>query len=128
MEEIIISAANMSKIVEDAFEECLFKEDEDKSNYVRVEGIMRVFGFHPERLEKQRELVTALLTELPKEFKEGYTFLNFGINKDGRQWSGDYDVFEKLITMAIGLDLMSFCFPRKMWGILPGGVPYVKIK
>lgn len=128
MENITISAANMSELVSNAFMECLFKEGEDTSNHIRVEGIMSNFGLHPQRLEEQRELVTALLAELPAEFKEGYTFLNFCTNKNGELWTGEHSICEQLIVMAIGLDLMSYCFPREMWAILPGSVPYVIVK
>lgn len=128
MENITITATNMSELVRKAFRECLFKEGEDTTNHVKVEGITRNFGFHPQRLEEQRELVTSLLAELPAEFKEGYTFLNFCMNKDGRLWTGEHSVCEQLIVMAIGLDLMSYCMPRKMWAILPGGVPYIIVK
>lgn len=118
----------MSKLVSKAFMECLFDEDEDSSNYVRVEGITTNFRFNPQRLEKKRELVTELLTQLPVQFKEGYTFLNMCTNKDGEMWTGEHRVCEMLATMAIGLNLMSYCFPREMWQFLPGGVPYLIVK
>lgn len=87
-----------------------------------------MFELHHQRLEEKRELVTALLAELPAKFKEGYTFLNFCTTKDGEQWTGEHRVCEQLIVMAIGLDLMKYCMPREMWAILPGGVPYIMIK
>ena len=79
-------------------------------------------------MEERRELVIALLAELPAEFKEGYTFLNICTNKNGELWTGDHRVCEQLIVMAIGLNLMSYCFPRERWAILPGGVPYLIVK
>ena len=126
--DIIITATNMSELVSKSFMDCLFKEGEDTSNYVKVEGIINNFGLHPQRLEEKRELVTALLAELPIEFKKGYTFLNICTNKNGELWTGDQRVCEQLIVMAIGLDLMSYCLPREMWAILPGGVPYIIVK
>ena len=126
--DITITATNMSELVSKSFMECLFKDGEDTSNYVKVEGITNNFGLHPQRLEEQRELVTAMLAELPVEFKEGYTFLKFCTNKNGELWTGEHRVCEELIVMAIGLGLMSYCFPRKMWAILPGGVPYIIVK
>lgn len=89
---------------------------------------MNNFDLHPQRLEEQRELITALLTELPEEFKQGYTFLNLCTTKNGELWTGEHTVCEQLIVMAVGLDLMSYCFPREMWTVLPGGVPYVIVK
>ena len=123
-----ITAANMSELVREAFTKCLFKEGEDASNYVKVEGIKYTFALHPQRLEEQRELITAMIDELPAEFKEGYTFLSINTNKNGELWTGDHMVCEQLIVMAIGLDLMSYYFPREMWVILPGGVPYLIVK
>ena len=125
---INVTVSNMSELTQNAFMDCLFKEGEDTTNHKKVEGIYCTFGFHPQRLEEKRELVTALLAELPTEFKEGWTFLNFCTTKNGEQWTGEHRVCEQLIVMAIGLDLMSYCFPREMWAVLPGGVPYVIIK
>ena len=128
MENINVTASNMSELTRNAFMDCLFKEGEDTTNHVKVEGITSMFGLHPQRLEEKRELVTALLAELPEEFKEGYTLLNFCTTKDGDQWTGEHRVCEQLIVMAIGLNLMEYCMPREMWAVLPGGVPYIMIK
>lgn len=125
---INVTASNMAELTRTAFMDCLFKEGEDTTNYVKVEGITNMFGIHPERLEEKRELVAALLAKLPEEFKEGYTFLNFCITKDGEQWTGMHRICEQLIVMAIGLGLMEYCMPREMWAFLPGGVPYLIIK
>ena len=128
MENINVTASNMSELTRNAFMDCLFKEGEDTTNHVKVEGITSMFGLHLQRLEEKRELVTALLAELPEEFKEGYTFLNFCTTKDGEQWTDEHRVCEQLIVMAIGLNLMEYCMPREMWAVLPGGVPYIMIK
>ena len=120
-----ITVHNMATLVNQAFMKCLFKEDEDKTNHVRVEGITNIFGLHPERLEEQRELVTALVAELPPIFKEGYSFLKLCENKDGEQWTGLQRTMQELMVMAVGLELMSYCLPREVWPVLPGGVPYV---
>ena len=128
MANITVSASNMSELVRNAFAKCIFNEDEDKTDYVTVEGIVNNFGLHPQRLEEQRELVTALLAELPAEFKEGNTFLNLFTTKNGELWTGEHTVCEQLTVMAVGLDLMTYCFQREMWAVLPGGVPYVIVK
>jgi len=108
--------------------DCLFKEGEDTTNHVKVEGLTSMFGLHLQRLEEKRELVTALLAELPAEFKEGWSFLKLCTTKDGEQWTDVHRICEQLVVMAIGLGLMEYCMPRKMWAILPGGVPYLRIK
>lgn len=125
---IVINATNMSQLVQEAFRDCLFKDGEDTSNHIKVEGIVQNFGFHPQRLEDKRELITAILAELPAVFKEGYTFLNICETKNGELWSGSHERCEQLVVLAIGLGLMDYCFPREMWLILPGSMPYVIIK
>ncbi len=126
--DITVTAANMSGLTHNAFMDCLFREGEDTTNHVKVEGITSKFGLHPQRLEEKRELVTALLAELPAKFKEGWTFLNLCTTKDGEQWTGMHRICEELVVMAIGLGLMEYFMPREMWGFLPGGVPYLMIK
>lgn len=128
MENINVTASNMSELTTNAFMDCLFKEGEDTTNHVKVEGLTSMFGLHPQRLEEKRELVTALLAELPAEFKKGWSFLNLCTTKNGEQWTGMHDVCEQLAVMAIGLGLMEYCLPREMWAILPGGMPYLTIK
>ena len=122
-----INVHNMASQVNLAFRKCLFREEEDKTNYVRVEGLTNIFCLHPERLEEQRELVKACLDELPPIFKEGYSFLKLCENKDGDLWTGMQRTCQELVVMAVGLNLMSYCLPREVWPVLPGGVPYVII-
>lgn len=127
-ENIKITAANMSELVQKAFKECLFKEGEDFSTHVKVEGLRYTFALHPQRLEAQREVVTALLAELPAEFKAGYTFLNLCQNKNGELWTGMHRICEQLVIMAIGLGLMEYTYSKKIWPSLPGKVPYITVK
>lgn len=128
MEHICITRENMSELVNNAFLNCLFKENEDTSDCVFVQGIARNFGFHPKLLEEQRELIIAILAELPSEFKEGYTFLNLCNNKDGKLWTGEHETCEQLVCMAIGLGLMHYCLPRPLWSMFPCGLPYLIVK
>ena len=127
MKDTTITVENMSQLVSNTFKECLFKEGEDTSNYVIGEGIKNNFGFNPQRLEQHRELVTAILNELPDDFKKGYTFLGICVNKDGKLWTGEHRVCEQLVAMANALGLMSYCYPRTVWGVLPQRLPYVQI-
>ena len=120
-----ITVHNMASQVSLAFMKCLFREGEDTTNNVRVEGITNIFHLHPKRLEEQRELVKACLAELPPIFKEGYSFLKLCENKHGDHWTGMHKTCQELVVMAVGLNLMSYCLPREVWPALPGGVPYV---
>lgn len=123
-----INSTNMSELTQSAFTDCLFKEGEDTTNHVKVQGLTSVYGLHPQRLEEKRELVNALLSELPPEFKKGWSFLYLYTNKNGEPWTGLHRICEQLVVMAIGLGLMEYCLPKEMWAILPGGVPYIIIK
>lgn len=120
-----INAANMAKEVQETFKKCLFKEGEDTTGKVEVQGITHNYGLHPGRLKEQTEIVKALLAELPEEFKKGWSFLNLCMTKDRVQWTGSHMRCEELVVMAIGLELMSYCLPRELWQVLLGGVPYV---
>lgn len=118
--------------VNEAFLESLYKEDEISNEKeppvgcVQVNGVSGNFGFHPERLEEQREKVEGWLSELPSEFKEGWTFLNGCMQSDGVQW-GEQTNVDQLFTMSIGLKLGTYLGARELWSMFPGGVPYFQI-
>jgi hypothetical protein len=49
--------------------------------------------------------------------------------EDGTQWTGFHQRMEQLMLLGIGLKLMDYVLPdRKMWKVLPGGMPYIVIK
>lgn len=123
-----------------AFLDCFYSEEEmtaaqtdgkPPKGSVIVEGVRFNFAFHPERLEAKREKVKAWLELLPEKFKKsnggGWSFLNAAFMKDGTQW-GEHKNVEQLMALAIGLKLGSFPFPREMWLVLPGKVPYFAIE
>jgi len=122
--------------VETAFLECLYEPEEIQDgqvppNTVKVEGIMADFGFHPERLEQQRDKVKAWLKELPHEFRlkegGGWSFLNACNQADGVQWTGLHQRMEQLFCLGTGLGLVKCLMPRDMWPALPGGMPYYAV-
>ena len=45
--------SHMSELTQSAFIDCIFKEGEDTTNCVRIEGISDVFDLHSQRLEKK---------------------------------------------------------------------------
>jgi hypothetical protein len=111
----------------------LFSSDEivdnkPPENAIIVEGITRKFCFHPERLSKKKEEVKEILREIPPEFHEntggGYMFQKLCMDKNNRQW-GEHVDMELLCCLAIGLNLGKWVFPREIWKVLPGGLPYV---
>jgi len=111
--------------------DCLFKDGEDTSNLVRVEGIFSNFGFHPDRLENHKHEIVEMLNELPEQFHEntggGWSFLNACMDKHGNQWTDLHRVMEQLFVLGIGINRVEYVLQRDMWRILPGGMPYCVI-
>ncbi len=110
------------------FFDCLFKEGEDTSKHVKVEGITANVGFHPERLNGHKAEIEAMLNELADDFKKsgggGMSFLNACNDKYGNQWTGLHQRMEQLFQLGIGVGKAELLMPREMWGVLPGGMPY----
>ena len=119
--------------IETIFLDCLYKPEEidngkTPQDAILVQGIVRDFGFHPQRLQSHKEEVRLLLTEMPKEFHRqgggGWTFLNLCMDKNGNQW-GEHLNMEQLVVLAIGCGLGKYQLPKDLWVSLPGGMPYV---
>jgi len=126
----------MSKIlsserVEAIFNDCLFKDGEDTSNYVKAEGIAHNVGFHPERLQSHKAEIEAMLDELPDQFKKsgggGWSFLNACLDKHGEQWTDLHLRMEQLFQLGIAIGKVECQLPREMWMVFPGGMPYYVI-
>ena len=126
-----LTAENVEKV----FMNCLFRDDEIVDGKpvlppTTAEGITQNFGFHPERLEAERENVRALLMELPKEFQQatgdGWSFLNACMDKEGNHW-GEHSNVQEILCLGIALGLASYIMPKEMWSVLPGGMPYFRV-
>lgn len=116
-----------SEAVEAIFNDCLFKDGEDHTNFVEGEGIMVRVGFHPARLESHREEILNLLLCLPEKFRKskggGWSFLNACTTQDGRLW-GEHRNVEQLLVLGVATKQARILMPRSMWAIFPGGMPY----
>lgn len=117
--------------VEEVFMDCLFKEGEDVSKAVEVQGVAHSFGFHPERLNTNRPFVQALLAELPLPFREGdgggWSFLQACETQSGVLW-GQHRNIEQLMVLGLATGDVAYLLPREAWSALPGGVPYFVVK
>jgi hypothetical protein len=117
--------------VHDVFMKCLFKDNESKENYVEARGVTMHIGFHPGRLEENREKVISMLDCLPDNFKEnkggGWSFLNACNDKDGVQWADMHQTMDELVCLGLALKALKFQLPREMWGAFPGGMPYFSV-
>lgn len=125
----VLTADKVNEVLFD----CFYKQEEIKDGKkpvgcIQVKGITTKFGFHPERLNKHKNEITEMLAELPREFKEGWSFLNLCYDKNGYQWTGLQRTMEALMVLGIAVGKMEYCIPIELWPELPGGVPYVIVK
>ena len=118
--------------VDSTFKACLFKDNEDTTDHIVAEGIVSTVGFHPGRIEENREVIHDMLAELPDDFKAsgggGYSFLNACLDRHGNQWTGMHQKQEQLVQLGIAINEVEFILPRDMWPAFPGGMPYFTVK
>lgn len=128
-----LSAENVNNV----FANCLFTEEETQdvaliSRALVVEGVHLKVGYHPNRIQQNRENIISMLNCLPNSFKPegggGMSFLNMMEDKDDKQWTGLHQEMDKLVTLGLATQKLSFLMPREMWKVLPGGMPYVVVK
>lgn len=98
---------------------------------IEVDAIAFIARFDRTRLQDHAELITAMLLELPEQFREsaggGWSFLQACDDRHGRQWTGLHRTMAMLFAMGEALGLVKCLLPRDMWDALPGGVPYYVI-
>lgn len=114
------------------FHNCLFRESEDTTNHIKAEGIVSTVGFHPGRVEEHRAEIELMLAELPEAFMAagggGWSFLNLCFDRHGNQWTGIHQTMEQLVQLGIAIGKVKYQLPRELWGVLPGGMPYLVIE
>lgn len=119
-----LTADNVRRI----FMSCLFQEGEDTTDHVVGSGVMTKVGFNPQRIEAARNDVIEMVKCLPEVFiNNGMSFLQMHETAAGDHW-GEHRSIDELLCLADALGVLEYPFPREMWGILPGGVPYVNFK
>lgn len=123
-----------SKKIETLIRSSLFKTNEEyvvaskEGKTKQVDGIVRTFIFDSEKLEKNKPYIELLIDQLPQEFKDGWSFLNLCVDKNGRQWTDFHETMEELFLLGIAIDKMEYTMPKYLWNKLPGGMPYITIK
>lgn len=117
--------------VHETFMKCLFKNGEPHEGYVEARGVTLHIGFHPERLEENRQKILSMLDGLPDNFKEGkgggWSFLNACNDKNNIQWADMHQTMDELVCLGIAIKAVEFQMPREMWGMFPGGMPYFSV-
>ena len=120
-----------AKNVNEVFMGCLFKDGEETDKAVIAEGIAATFGFHPKRLESHENEITEMLSYLPDNFHAdkggGTSFLDACMTENGDQW-GEHQSVEQLLALGIATKHPAWLLPRRMWDMLPGGMPYVVVR
>lgn len=128
-----------SENVEQVFRSCLFKEGENTTGYVEAHAVRLRVGFHPVRIEENREAIKEMLSQLPYEFHQeeegvegkaggGWSFLNMCQDIKGTQWTDFHDRMDQLLSLGLALKLVEYLMPdRNLWGIFPGGMPYITV-
>ena len=117
--------------VHQVFTDCLYKEGENTDKHIKAEAIMMTVGFHPGRLKDNYKKIGNLLNQLSNDFKKdsggGMSFLNMCEDKDGNQWTGSHKQMDELVALGIASGEMEYLIPKKMWEMLPGGMPYLVV-
>lgn len=121
--------------LQEIFLDCLFKEEElehvDGKTLVKGDikpvpamGVVNNVAFHPDRLQSHHDEVKEMFNQLSPQFQEGLSFIQMPMDKDGNQW-GEQRSAEQLMLLGIGLKYVTLPMPRPLWGLCPGGVPFV---
>ena len=124
---------NKSTKVHGLVKKCLYKDEEitagvPPDDHTYAAGIVLMYAFHPERIKAHKEEIRALLNEMPDDFHRrkggGMSFLNLCVDKHGVHWA-EHRTMDTLVCLGIAAGMASYCFPRDMWSMFPGGMPYV---
>lgn len=120
--------------VRNIFLDCFFEDSVGAINAVNavlVEGVLHNYGFDPQKLKDHENEIIEMLNELPRNFHStngggGWSFLNACEDKNGNLW-GEHVNVEQLLVLGLAIGKASFLFPKDMWQLLPGGMPYFSI-
>lgn len=125
----MISAKRVDEILSDCFlkKDELTEDGKPKVPFVKCAGVVRNFGLHPDRCMSHEDEIISMLDQV-EDLDKGISFLCFGKCKDSSSeydtW-GEHRSYEALIALGISIGRIAYPFPRDMWGVLPGSVPYV---
>lgn len=115
------------------FYQCMFSDEDLKNGEPSEElqadggGIVRHVIFDKRKIEKHKEDIKGMLSELPESFfdqKNGDSFVNMPFDKNGRQWGEQIDA-ERLMQLGIAAGFI-WCTPRVIWEFT-FGVPMMVI-
>lgn len=124
-----------SQNVDTVFRSCLWSEEDVKmfsreeliKRSILIKGVVINIGFRPEGIEKHRESIILMLSDLSADFDSGSSFLLAAQDKFGNMW-GEHRNVDQLICLGLAIDRIEFMMERELWDLFPGGVPYFKVK
>lgn len=104
-------------------------ETDYEGETIIVSGVNQTIQFSVEYLEHHKDEIRKFVDLLPLEFSEGggWSFMNMVVDRNENQWGEQIDA-DNLLVLALATDMAQFLIPEEMWGILPGGMPYVVLK
>lgn len=123
---IRLTDVNVARILK----RCIIPEGTSTLGYttVEVEGIHKDFVFNRIVLDSERQHIEDMLEELPKGFKQGWSFSDMCHTKTGRMWTGNIKNMEALMVLGAAIGKVKYPVPKSLWWSLPGGMPYVVVK
>ena len=92
---------------------------------LNIEGYKNHFSFDPYLLSQEKGNIEALLSQLPTNFKDGWSFWEMYRTNDGQSWTTSVKSMEALMVLGIAINKISYLLPKEAWWSLPGGAPYV---
>lgn len=119
---------DMEEEVNKLFELCGFRKGEVvESNplkpYIVAEGISGNFIFSAERINEHKDRIYELIDQIPG-VDYGASFADFGMTKDGREWTNQHWAAEQLMLLGLASDILVYTLPEEYWYAM-GGVPRV---
>lgn len=118
-----------AQAVEDTFIACLAEDlTGDPEQCIDVDCIVFTARFSKAAIAERRDAIHLMLLDLPVEFQQdqggGMSFLNACQDRDDNQWTGLHRTMGFLFGLGMAAGWVACPFPREMWPILPGGMPY----
>lgn len=124
-----------SENVDKVFCDCIYGECDDRQEALLkgklVKGVMLNVAFNPEKIEKHRDDIKDMLSQLPLAFRQedggGWSFIKMCVDAEGNQWTSVHKQMDAIVCLGLATEDLRFCLPREMWKVFQDGMPYVQI-
>jgi len=102
----MFSVPNFEQI-EAIFDDCKLKKGEIVGNYLKVEGVITITLFNPDRLQKHTTEIKTIMDHLPDDFKNSsdnsWKFLNALNDQKSFQWTIYHQRAEKIYQLGVAI-------------------------